>query len=309
MAGGMAAFADAAARAFDRAAAGGELVVHHYRIAGGIVRIELAGGALLPFVRAFAHLEVAAAPAAFTIRVCQGVPLPAPPWDWHALAGRGEVPCDPGWAVSYLDDVLSVWRRGSVDSLVWVRDAAALSLATRGSPLLHLMHAWTRTQGRTLLHAASVAATLLVGPGGSGKSSTAMAAYRLGLPCAADDYCLVTGTTVESLYCSAKLFDRDLHEPASARDASSKALVWIEPSLSAPLRAIVVPEITGDGVVALEPISPAQALRAMAPSTLFQLPWSEAATVAALGRMVRTHPSYRLRLGRRDGAAELLARL
>jgi hypothetical protein len=305
----IATFAEAAGQAFHRAAATAGLVVRHYQIAGAAVRMELAGAELLPFVRAFAHLETGAAMPALTIRICQRVVLPPPPWDWHALAGRGEVPCDPAWAVSYLDDVLSVWRRGSATAVVWVRDAAALTLASRGSPLLHLMHAWTRTQGRILLHAASVAGALLVGPGGSGKSSTAMAAYRMGIPCAGDDYCLVTDTSVESLYCSAKLFEEDLQEPAHHRDGSSKALVWIEPALSAPLRAVVAPEVTNDGVMTAEPMPPAQALRAMAPSTLFQLPWSDAATVGDLGRLVRKYPCYRLRLGRRDGVGPLLASL
>jgi hypothetical protein len=211
--------------------------------------------------------------------------------------------------VSYLDDVLSVWRRGAPAALVWVRDVRVLTVSQRGSPFLHLLHAWVRTRGWVLLHAAAVAGVLIVGPGGAGKSSSALAALRSGLTYLADDYCLARGDRLESLYCSAKLWSHDLTDRADFYDADGKGLFWVRPVREATLRAVVVPERTGDARASLEPISPGQALRAVAPSTLFQLPWSGPETVGALGELVRRVPCYRLRLGARQDVPPLLQAL
>jgi hypothetical protein len=151
---------------------------------------------------------------------------------------------------------------------------------------------------------------LIVGPGGAGKSTCAVAAWRSGLPYLADDYCLARGDRLESLYCSAKLWRRDLTGPAEVYDADGKGLFWVEaPARHAALRAVVVPERTGEARAVLEPISAGQALRAVAPSTLFQLPWSGPETVRGLGELVRRVPCYRLRLGARADVPPLLAHL
>jgi hypothetical protein len=294
---------------FDRSARADGPDVQHCRIAGAVVRLELADPALRALTRALAHLDIAPAVADFTIRIGHRATLPPPPWSWRAIRGRGEVPADDGWAVSFQDDVMSLWDRGADHAMVWLRDVASMSLAVRGSPLLHLLHAWAPARGRTLLHAAAVGGLLLVGPGGSGKSTSASVARAAGLPYVADDYCLVTDDLVESLYCSVKLFAGDGVDAPVARDASGKTLAWTTPVLRAPLRAIVVPQITGDVRAALEPLSPAAALRAVAPSTLFQLPWSGADAVARFGRLVRRYPAYRLRLGGRGDVPALLETL
>jgi hypothetical protein len=192
---------------------------------------------------------------------------------------------------------------------VWVRDVRELTVSQRGSPFLHLLHAWARARGWVLLHAAAVGGALIVGPGGSGKSSSAIAALRRGLPYLADDYCLARGDRLESLYCSAKLWSHDLTDRADFYDAEGKGLFWVEPARHARLRAVVVPERTGEARAALEPIAPARALRAVAPSTLFQLPWSGPEIVGVLGDLVRRVPCYRLRLGAREDVPALLREL
>jgi hypothetical protein len=209
----------------------------------------------------------------------------------------------------YQDDVLSVWRRGAPTALVWLRDASRLTLAQRGSPFLHLLHAWTMSRGWAVLHASAAAGVLLVGPGGAGKSSSALACARAGLPYLADDYCLARGDRLESLYCSAKLFARDLEGPAAFHEPGGKALFWMEPVTHAGLRAIVLPEQTGQPRASLEPISAARALLAVAPSTLYQLPWSGSQTMRLLSDLVRRAPCFRLRLGARHDVPRLLETL
>ena len=73
-----------------------------------------------------------------------------------------------------------------------------------------------------------------------------------------------------------------------------------------PLTAIVLPSV-GTGEPELTRVSGAEALRALAPSTIFQLP-PTAIPLAPLGGLVRSVPSYRLRLGADPGAAAALVR-
>jgi hypothetical protein len=84
---------------------------------------------------------------------------------------------------------------------------------------------------------------------------------------------------------------------------------WVTPAARAALRAIVVPAITGDAAATTEPIPPAVALRAAAPSTLFQLPGSGGETLARVAALVRRFPCYRLRLGVRADVPRALEAL
>jgi hypothetical protein len=60
--------------------------------------------------------------------------------------------------------------------------------------------------------------------------------------------------------------------------------------------AVVAPALHGEAEVALSPISAAEGLRAVAPSTIVQSGFHGAAALAALGELVRAVPSYALRL-------------
>ena len=83
----------------------------------------------------------------------------------------------------------------------------------------------------------------------------------------------------------------------------------MEPVTHADLRAIVLPEQTGEPRASLEPISAARALRAVAPSTLYQLPWSGPQTMRLLSDLVRRAPCFELRLGARHDVPRLLETL
>jgi hypothetical protein len=64
-----------------------------------------------------------------------------------------------------------------------------------------------------------------------------------------------------------------------------------------PLRAIVIPQITGGNRSHLHPLSAADALRALAPSTVLQLPGKRSEGLTQLALLVRSVPSWQLRLG------------
>jgi hypothetical protein len=147
-AGSTAEFAHDAEAAFRRAAGRSGQLRMYCRLAGSTVCFEVAGRELLATTRALAHLETGPALPDLVVRVFDRMPLPRPPWDWTQLRSRGEVPtADPAWCVSYLDEVLSLWHRDAPAALVWIRDVRGLTVSQRGSPFLHLLHAWVRTRG------------------------------------------------------------------------------------------------------------------------------------------------------------------
>ena len=161
------------------------------------------------------------------------------------------------------------------------------------------------------MHAAAVGVrghgVLLAGAGGAGKSTTALAAYARGLELCGDDYCaLGPGPTVHALYGVGKL------EPDAARlvPELDGPIVALEPTPSLALSAVVLPRVVPGGRTTLTPVSPAAALRALAPSSTFQLPGAPRGPFAALAALVRELPAYRLELWEDlDGAVGALEQL
>jgi hypothetical protein len=113
---------------------------------------------------------------------------------------------------------LAALRRADRSALSWIDDVAHEPPYLRFRPLAEIFSAWFPAQGMVLLHAAAVGdddgAVLLVGNGGSGKSTTAVACSQAGIGFLADDFCLLEpGPTprVHSIYRSAKLRRDSVH--------------------------------------------------------------------------------------------------
>jgi hypothetical protein len=155
---------------------------------------------------------------------------------------------------------------------------------------------------------------LLTGRGGSGKSNTCLACLDAGFLYAGDDY-VVSGTnpapTVHSIYNSAKLHANDVERfpslapalaHASTRD-DEKSVLFIHRfrraacARSLPIRAILLPRVTGLRETRLVPVSRAEGLKAMAPSTVFQLAGAGRNEFTAMARVAAQVPSFALELG------------
>lgn len=316
-------------RVFERAErATGAPVDRWYRIAGHSVRLRFAGSTLIPLITpALGHLETPPSPAP-ALTVClwdveSTLPhVPAPPW-----RRSGDL---NGWAARrYYDDriqfdfdvatgVLSMRDAARDLALYCVRDARRLPGYELGAPLKQLVHWAMRSDGKQLIHAAAVGrpdgGALLVGKGGSGKSTAALTCLGTGLLYAADDHCLVSVDPVpyvHGLYNCVKLYAEDLHQfplLASAprildAPGTDKALLFLHPRhrdrmiAGFPLRAILVPQATGESETTLCPVSAAAAMKALAPSTIFPLAGADRSTFAMLAACVNRVPSYSLRLG------------
>jgi hypothetical protein len=252
-------------------------------------------------------------------RAGSGRAAPPPPWTSGDYLQREEI---AGWTrsphlASYSTDyaTLAVADTAAGLGVQWLRDAAAMAPWEGGAPLRSILRWTLERHGVHLIHGAAVGndadGVLLLGSGGAGKSTTALACLQAGMALVADDYTLIrpgSPPTAHPAFAIAKagpaslelLGGGELHARAvGARvDWRGKLRLPIAdvvcPSLA--LRAIVLPRVarrTGIPVA----FSGREALRTIAVSTLLQLPGDSAATLTVLRELLATLPVYTLEVG------------
>jgi hypothetical protein len=294
-----------------------------FRIGGHQVLLRFAGPGLVPSVApAFAHL--AAAPADDPELVVDlwdgGAPPPRPQADPGSPAGAFYFFEDPPARGVFQPgmEALSVVDLGADRAWYWVADPAALPYWERAAPIRQILHWWMASRDHQQVHGGAVGTpdggVLLVGKGGSGKSTCSLASLTSELRYAGDDYTMVSAEPrpwVHSLFSSGKVDPANLWrvphlEPAvsnAERLATEKAVVFVDqhfpdrPIDGFPLRAIVLPTITGGPRSRALPTSRAAALTALAPSTVFQLHTAGSEALQYLAHLVRRVPAYALELG------------
>jgi hypothetical protein len=307
----------------------GGAVNRDYTIGGYAVRLKFAGGALVPLLTpALEHLAAPAKADGADLTICvwdsesTGTPMPPRPWGSDECIARGDI---RGFKNERIDVALSA-DVGAVSLLdaqenlgmFWIRVAAHVPTYERGAPLRSILHWWMRRHGRLLIHAGAVGfrgrGVLLVGKGGSGKSTSALAGMLKGWHYLSDDYCLLAAEAVPrvySLYNSAKLTAAHLENFPVLQTAVSnpaelaveKALLYIHNHLpdrmiaELPVDMILLPRVSGLPETRLRPASPTVALRALAPSSLFQLPGTGRFEFLALADFVKRVPCFHLELG------------
>jgi hypothetical protein len=262
-----------------------------------------------------------------------GVELPAVPWRHGDVGALGEVTgfndehlrvaVTPGMPVVNAID-LDVRT-----AVFWVRDPGELTWSERANPLRVILHWGLSAPGCRLAHAGAVGTgdggALIAGPSGSGKSTVATACLDAGFDFAGDDHVLLTfgssGAVARALYGTAKLHrdgprrvpgvapaivnHSELGNTAVTRllrpDEKLVADVhrWRPDRLrDVPIRAIVVPRIVARAESRLRPAGAGEALRALAPSTILQLPRvGPGAGLDELAEAVRHAPARVLELG------------
>ncbi|MEZ5354221.1 MAG: PqqD family peptide modification chaperone [Bryobacteraceae bacterium] len=247
--------------------------------------------------------------------------------DWPRQCGpRGEVTGIDGGRLAAIyhpgPDVLSVVDKEAGQAYFLKRDQSPLPYWEIGSPFRYVFHSWFASRGQQFIHGGAVGTAdggvLLAGKGGSGKSTTTMLCAADGMSFAGDDYCLADPATgfLSSLYNTGKLTGpEDLTRvPAMAgrsRNADSfenggtgKGIyflseVWPERISSGfPLRAILIPSVTGESASRLEPCAKGDALLALLPSTVAQLPAADHSDCERMARLVERLPAYYLHLGK-----------
>ena len=203
-------------------------------------------------------------------------------------------------------------------ALYWCRDAQKIPAYERSAPIRTLIHWWMREHNRQLIHGGAVGTAtggvLLVGRGGSGKSTTALACLDAGFSYVSDDYCLVASRPtpyVYSLYNSAKLKREDIDRFPNLAPAiqdqpmpqMDKAVFWLHNhcpekiEIGFPVHAILWPQVTSRALTSVRETSAATGLRALAASTIFQLPGAGQQDFQNMIRLVKEIPNYVLELG------------
>lgn len=323
------AFADALRASFQRAVAKRGVCFREYHSGDFRIRLHFAGAAMIrQLTPALEHLAVTPAVVPADLTVCvwdsisTGASIPPPPWSTEAYGARAEI---AGFntarikTVYHLESsVLSLLDLQTNEGFYWTRDAATFPAYKLAAPLLSILHWWLRQRGLQVVHAAAVGlasgAVLIAGRSGSGKSTTALTCLDSSLLYLSDDYCLIANAPeprVYSLFSSAKLTADSLTRLPHLRTAIhraadeeyDKSLLFLQRDYpeklghSLPLRAVLVPRVTGERDTSLARISPVAALLALAPSTIYQLAGADQQALQLLGTLVKQLPCYELRLG------------
>lgn len=245
---------------------------------------------------------------------------------WERLDRRREIHGYHGGAIRSVfhlgPDILSLLDSKTNQALYWIEDARNIPYYEKGYPLTTLLNWWLTAQQRFFVHAAALGTpsggVLIPGKGGSGKSTTTLACVGSALRVVGDDYCAVdvTGRMAYSLFNTVKL--KGLADVARFQqwqacisnldrvgegEEQEKAMIFLHehfPRLMLnefPLRAILIPRITGRPDTRIVPSSAAAALRALAPATIFQLAGNERPAFKALAALTRDLPAFELELG------------
>jgi hypothetical protein len=155
---------------------------------------------------------------------------------------------------------------------------------------------------------------LLAGKGGSGKSTTALSCLNSDLVYVSDDYSLLGMDPIPyvyNLYNTAKVRPNNIHRVPHLQHAISnadrlnteKAVFYLHRHYPEkivagfPIRAILLPRVTGLPETTLTPAPAIKALSALALSTLHQLAGAGKETLQIMDQLVKQVPSYYLELG------------
>lgn len=318
-------------------------VTDTFAVGGLVLRIEGFGSLPPRMLPALSHHPRTSADPDLTVRI----------WDLSVTAVRPLVPHEffhargdrdvlDGFAASearvrydWPQQVIQAWDADSrtawwvaerPDTVEWWEEAA---------PFRPVLAWWLTSRERYFAHGAALSrdgkAVMLVGPGGSGKSTTALRANRAGLDFLGDDYCLIGRAAtamaghadgayqVGSIYRTVKLrpVDGPAFESELARnEVGRKIVLSIDDGCGgrmvtgAQLVGVAAVEVAETSETNIETGRPGRVLQALAPTTFDQLPGVGGRSLAAFGAMLRTVPTGVVRLGAdADGVVEAVRSL
>lgn len=319
--------------AFSRARAIHGSHAFYLNVAGHVIQLEVIGDKLESLlVPALLHCRIAADGPALvpdlTIyafdTASTGVPMPMPAWTGEAYNRKESL---AGFSTEHIraaynlgSGVFNIQNSAAGTGVYWIQDAREHPQFEQSSPL-RVQFVWgLRAWDRLLIHSGAVArensGIILVGRGGSGKSTCTVACLNRGWQYIGDDYILfglVPEPTAYNLYQSAKLNVAHLrrHFPHLAHtiydyttpDRQDKAILMLNNHFpghiagECRIKAIVLPRVSAGGASRLVEIEPQTTIAGLIPSTLHQLPPVPAEDVRKMMQLVKSVPNYRLEIG------------
>ena len=287
---------------FDAAASAVAPIEATVDLAGEAVRFRIAGPDLAATVlRPFAPLRTSAAPVA-TVDLWSatetGVSLPG-----SVTPERWRIRSDLSWMVHVQDRSVTALDRRSGNIVGHRLSAEAMTAHERTKVFPEVLALWLLDRGAIKVHAGCIDGALLVGKTGSGKSTATLAAAASGRAMLGDDHVAVRGDTVHALSGVIRILPQVLVDAPWLRAAGEvievpgdKSMVFV-PRLGppAPVRVVLAP--TAAPGTGLRPLRPAEALRALAPSTVMGVVGGGSAAFQALGDIVAEVPAFALHHG------------
>lgn len=325
-------FWDNTLAAFSRAKAIHGCHAYNFRVAGYVIHLEVIGEKLKSFlVPAFLHCQLAGDVSALAPDLAiyafdtasTGVPMPVPAWDENAynikesLAGFGTEYIRAAYNLG--SGVFNIQNSETGTGVYWIHDANEHPQFEQSSPLRVQLVWWLRIWDRYFIHGGAIArensGIILVGRGGSGKSTCCLSCLSRGWQYIGDDYILFglePEPTAFNLYQSAKLNVAHLrnHFPQLADtiydyttpDQQDKAILMLNDHFPGQIagecrvKAIVLPKVTAGQSTRLLEIDPQTTIAGLIPSTLHQLPPLPPHDVRKMMQLVNSVPNYRLEI-------------
>lgn len=306
----------------------GGFIDQYLSIGGYTINLRFVGPALIPYlIPALKHLTAETqTESALTIYLLDsastGRKIPPPPWSHEDYLAQGTINGYNNGRIhtSYnlVTSMLSMLDSERDLGLLWIKDARQILYTDSAAPFRSIFHWWMRDHNRQLLHAASVGdltgSVLIPGRSGSGKSTTALACMFAGFFYLGDDHVLVDEAPkpqIYSLYNSAKVHEENLKDfphllPMVSNNKKldcEKALIFMYEhhperiTTCLPIRLIIIPKITGLTSTKIYPVSPGKALKALAPSTIFQMSGAGLKDFQTIANFVRKVPCYTIEMG------------
>lgn len=305
-----------------------ENISYYYQIAGYSICLNFASSALVSkIIPPLSHLKIDKVSSP-DLTIClwdthsTGVKMPPPPWERNHLQKRGEIIGFNGdniytsfqWGANALS-LLDIERNIGI---FWVNNANLLPYWETSSPLRSILQIWLNKKNIQLVHGGAVGlaegGVLLVGKGGSGKSTTALSCLDSDLFYLSDDYSLISANpipTAYSVYSTGKKKSDDVDRlpflkpiiSNSDRLEEEKAVYFLQQHFpekiikSFPLKAVFIPRITGEKDSYLEKTSSIMGLSSLIPSTIKQLPYTGESACKIMTDVVNKLPCYYLNLG------------
>ncbi|MCX5480536.1 hypothetical protein OSH08_16155 [Kaistia geumhonensis] len=303
-------------------------VAQTFRVAGCVIRVEYAGRALAERLgRAFSHAALSGDATPDLVihawdSASNALPPPAhslPVQDAADLVEGGE---ESGLLAGFVskEETLNLIDLERGHAYFWLPSLDAMPGWVPAAPFRRILQWFLATRNVHLVHGAAIGrpagALLVTARGGSGKSSTALAAAAHGLSYLGDDYVAISEGTPPELHClynSAKLTDASLARQSfyrafvRERDVGDrlKSVLFMAEAMpeviipAAPLIGIAVPVIDHAGRTRFERLDARGAFLALAPSSMLHVSLQGGPQLMrALRHLVGTAPCYRLMLGR-----------
>jgi len=299
-----------------------------FSIAERIVRIHLAGNGLSTIIfPAIKHLQV------YQINQPEleifiwdekstGIPMPNPPWDGSQMNGNAKFvfPHPEMFQINISGnrEFITIGNLSANQIIIWIRDVTNTMNHDYAAPLLHIFKKWVINYGLGIVHAGCVgneqSAVLIVGKGGSGKSTTSILSALNGLYYLSDDYTLLKFDKKPIAYClynTGKLHSAQLTRfPQLAKLAinpnpqlNEKPIIYMQQHFPGQiakkrnLEAIIAPVVTGKSESRLVQLSALDTLKSLALSTLLQLGSEDKLFLKKMAGVAKNLPGYRLELG------------